>query len=351
MNDSSRGGTFGREVQAMGDAEQLKDPKSESLISSAPEPRENLSADEAQSASTSGSQSKPSVRRSSIRPAPADYRPSVRDPSTMRPMMVVRAGDAEPAPARLDISTEKTKQPPQVLLNADRANVEPSVPAEALGTNGRPVETSLAIPKAPTVPADLALEIGDFGERSASVPDSTKLQNTSKRTVPSLIFAAFAGIALVSVVVVLRDRVSGVKPRSAQQPVSVEQGPRASPAIAETQSAPNIQERVANVAAPETAAPKQGASEPAPRDAMPAPVASAALASTRVSLSLRPVDAKVYVRGREVPGPPYEFDIAKGEHVAVEVVRFGYVTARVVLDDKKPTVTFGMLRERWKKQH
>jgi hypothetical protein len=52
-----------------------------------------------------------------------------------------------------------------------------------------------------------------------------------------------------------------------------------------------------------------------------------------------------------VSGPPYEFDIAKGEHLAVEVVRFGFVTAKVVLDDKKPIVTFGMLKERWKKQH
>lgn len=392
MNDSSRGGTFEREVQAMGDAEELKDPKSESPIST-PEPRENRSPDkeqEPQSAATSGSPSKPSVRRSSIRPAPADYRPSVRDPSTMRPMMVVRAGDAEPAPARLDISIEETKQPPQVLLNDDIANVEPSMPANASGTNGSSGEDSSAIPKAPAVPADWVLETDKRDELSVSVPDSAKIntearpgdgaaaavpaENTesisnealassqrltgdstpvvgstpSKRSAPRLIVTALAGIALVSVVVVLRERVSSVKARAAQQPVHVEQGLSPSPAIAESQAVP-VQGNVATAAAPENAAPERGAPEPANVDAVPAPVASAVPATKRVVLSLRPLDAKVYVRGHEMPGPPFEFDIAKGEHVAVEVVRFGFVTAKVVLDDKKPSVTFGMLRERWKK--
>lgn len=355
MNDSSRGGTLGREVQAMGNAEQSKDPKSESPVST-PEPREDRDpestdeAQEVQSATTSGSQSSPSVRRSSIRPAPADYRPSVRDPSTMRPMMVVRAGDAEPVPARLAISIEETKQPPQVRLDRNIASAEPSVSSEALCANGGTSEISLAIPQSPVVPPDLVLETGESGEGSAGVP-STPVAGTiaSKRTAPRFIVAALAVIALVSVVIGLRERVASVKPQPAQQTVHVEREPLPSPAIAQSQGAPVIQEPLANVAASDKAAPEPGASKPATVDSVPAPVASAAPATTRVLLSLRPLDAKVHLRGHEVPGPPFVFDIAKGEHLAVEVVRFGFVTAKVVLDDKKPIVTFGMLRERWRK--
>jgi hypothetical protein len=68
-----------------------------------------------------------------------------------------------------------------------------------------------------------------------------------------------------------------------------------------------------------------------------------------VRLELKPVDAKVYIRGRELPGPPYEFDVPKDQKIAVEVVRFGFVTAKVVIDDKKPVVSFGMLRMRWRR--
>jgi hypothetical protein len=266
-------------------------------------------------------------------------------------MMVVRAGDAEPAAARLDISIEQTKQPPQALLDDNIARVKPSVPTEVLCANGGTDELSLVIPQAPAVPTDLVLETGESDEGSASVLDSAGVSTpvagttASKRTAPRYIVAALAGIALVSVVVVLRERIASVKTQPVQQ--MVERGSRPSLASAESQVAPVIQEPLANIAATEKAAPEHGAPEQATVDAVPG--ASAAPATRRVSLRVRPIDAKVHVRGREVPGPPFEFDIAKGEHLAVEVVRFGFVTAKVVLDDKKPIVTFGMLRERWRK--
>jgi len=68
-------------------------------------------------------------------------------------------------------------------------------------------------------------------------------------------------------------------------------------------------------------------------------------ATTRVTLELMPIDAKVSLRGHEVSGPPFQFDIKKGGRLAVEISRAGFVTARVVLDGKKPLVHFGMLRE------
>jgi hypothetical protein len=70
--------------------------------------------------------------------------------------------------------------------------------------------------------------------------------------------------------------------------------------------------------------------------------------TTRVTLELKPIDAKVYYLGRAQPGPPFEFDIAKGQRIAVEVKRFGFVTGRVVINDKKPVISFGMLPEHYR---
>ena len=81
------------------------------------------------------------------------------------------------------------------------------------------------------------------------------------------------------------------------------------------------------------------------------PAASAPLDKTRVTLELAPIDAKVLYRGREVPGPPFIFDVANGDRMAVEVLRFGFVTAKVVIDDKKPVVHFGMLRDNRVRMH
>jgi hypothetical protein len=67
--------------------------------------------------------------------------------------------------------------------------------------------------------------------------------------------------------------------------------------------------------------------------------------ATRVTLELMPIDARVFLRGREIPGPPFSFDVPNGKKLAIEVKRPGYSTAKVVLDGKKPLVHFGMLKE------
>ena len=90
---------------------------------------------------------------------------------------------------------------------------------------------------------------------------------------------------------------------------------------------------------------------PTAAESAASPTATTLPDTTRVTLDLSPIDAKVLYLGREVPGPPYVFDIAKGQRMAVEALRFGFVTAKVVLDDKKPRVHFGMLRERKAKVH
>ena len=70
--------------------------------------------------------------------------------------------------------------------------------------------------------------------------------------------------------------------------------------------------------------------------------------TTRVTLDVKPIDAKVHYLGRLQPGPPFEFDIAKGQRIAVELVRFGFATRRVVIDDKKPVISVGMVPDHYR---
>ncbi|HMA95463.1 MAG TPA: hypothetical protein VKP30_22395, partial [Polyangiaceae bacterium] len=64
----------------------------------------------------------------------------------------------------------------------------------------------------------------------------------------------------------------------------------------------------------------------------------------RVTLDVRPTDAKVIYQGRLQPGPPYEFEVTKGKRMALEVVRFGFATQKVVLDGRKSSVLVGLRR-------
>jgi hypothetical protein len=75
-----------------------------------------------------------------------------------------------------------------------------------------------------------------------------------------------------------------------------------------------------------------------------AALADAAPGTTRVTLEVRPPDAKVNQRGVAVPGPPYVFDVPKGKRITVEVARAGFVTRKVVIEDKKPLISLGLVR-------
>src|SRR5512142_580305 len=139
-------------------------PSTPSSRSEASTPSENDNApnDTATAAAAPLSQSK--VRRSSLRPAPADYRPSVRDPSTVRPMMVVRAGDAVPATAHADpIAGEQgeTRPLPEAAVKDDAfASAKQSAASASIE------EPSLAIPLAPAVPIDLVPKSDRQGRNS-----------------------------------------------------------------------------------------------------------------------------------------------------------------------------------------
>ena len=328
------------------------------------------------------------VRKSSLRPAPADYRPSARDPSTLRPMAVVRAGDVETNLLSGDIAAPAPSQPSLASLASD-ATAEPFALAEDYSVNETgDGDTPLMIPPPPNVPIDLiqkahgnrhppeefanfarpldherpahpqkaAAEISSGARRalvlsSASatasdigqppISNSTRTNDplTSNRRKYSLVAVALASTAIVGAALAVMHgghhnwanpttQLRAVKPAQQTQldvPKLVD-----APPVARERREPVVAQAV--VAQSAAVSPSASPSASAPT-------------TTRVTLELVPIDAKVNYLGRDVTGPPFVFDIEKGHRMAVEVSRLGFATAKVVIDDKKPLVHFGMLRE------
>jgi hypothetical protein len=304
-------------------------------------------------------------RRSSLRPAPASYRPSARDVAGLRPMAVVRAGDAESTLVRGDVPAPAPSQPSQTELRSE-VRAEPFPLADDASFNASEDRiTPLQIPPAPPVPMDLVertrkgpLVADESFEPADAAPTeppnviATSLepyQQPSGRSSPALdpavarrrkynsINIALASVMLVAAVAtVLHGRARNAPAPKPQAPPSAS---HAMPPPAQASIAPPV---ASQPSANPTAA--EPASAEAPADLTPP-------GTTRVTLELVPADAKVSYRGREQPGPPFEFDVASGHRMALEVKRSGFVTAKVVIDDKKPVVHFGMLRERKPKAH
>lgn len=301
-------------------------------------------------------------RRSSLRPAPASYRPSARDVSSLRPMAVVRAGDAEPTLARSDVAAPAPSQPSQPLLPSE-VRPEPFPLADDASFNASEDRiTPLQIPPAPAVPMDLvegtregrlaanaSVERADTAQTESPNVIATSLepyQQPNGRSLPAVepavarrhkynsINIALASVMLAAAVAtVLHGRARNAP---SPKPLAAPSVGHALPAPAQASIAPPV---ASQASASPTAAEPTLAVAVAPADASPS-------AAARVTLELVPADAKVSYRGREQSGPPFQFDVAKGQHMALEVKRSGFVTAKVVIDDKKPVVHFGMLRER-----
>src|SRR5512147_2487131 len=92
------------------------------------------------------------VRRSSLRPAPLGFRPSARDPSTLRPAMVIHAGDAEPSAPQWDAVDPAPSHPSMPALEAALlSGVERSEPF-SLAEDLRSDPSAVMIPPAASVP-------------------------------------------------------------------------------------------------------------------------------------------------------------------------------------------------------
>lgn len=310
------------------------------------------------------SESGPPVRRSSLRPAPADYKPSTRDPSTMRPMAVVRAGDSAPT----QLETLRSEIP-----HSDSQHPETHPHLElSEGSDGNSSAdriTPLSIPPPPAMPNDLTLHGsagGTFhaqarqalGLSTNEVTESNNVESaTSKRegspsstvrgfrSIPALVGSnrrKYSTVAVTLAVVCVFAAVLGIlrgRDRNGHTSQSV-------PA-----TTPSVQTPVLDVndVTQATRTPKSvekaAVAVPSTSGSVEHHQSGPAVNSTRVTLELMPIDARVYSHGQEIPGPPYAFDVPKGKKLAIEVKRSGYATAKVVIDGKKPLVHFGMLKE------
>ncbi len=303
-------------------------------------------------------------------------------------MAVVRAGDAEPDLLEGEIPAPPTSQPSQSSL-VSSAKAEPFALAEDYSvTEGGDRATPIMIPPPPAVPIDLiqrsfgnyqpSKELAPLAQpptnpeppkqphtaavqaaggpvqdidsnrplsaprRAESDSVATREPGTSNRRKYSLVAVALASLVIAAAVLALvnggNHDVSNASARLQTQVVPASQ----QPALPKLIDAPPTAHET-NDPAPQQVAAAQSAGTPPSSSA--APAASAPGETTRVTLDLSPIDARVLYLGREVPGPPFVFEIGKGQRMAIEVLRFGFATAKVVLDDKKPLVHFGMLRE------
>jgi len=277
----------------------------------------------------------------------------------MRPIAVVRAGDAEST----HFGTHTSEAPPsrgaEPQPECHRAHLELS--EDFANGSGSDRITPLSIPPPPGVPSDLVLAgtirrssnlldgAGGTTTASPSEPSPAKavLSNfistntvtpekaASNRRKSSKIAVMLAALGAIAAVL-------GLLHGRAQRTPAVLHDPLATP----KDQTPKLD---VAVSAPTQAAPANAEPAPVPSVSTAAEVPTAAPApsnSSRVALELMPIDAKLYSHGHEIPGPPFVVDVPYGKRLALEAKRAGYVTARVVIDGKKPLVHFGMRKEK-----
>jgi hypothetical protein len=76
------------------------------------------------------------------------------------------------------------------------------------------------------------------------------------------------------------------------------------------------------------------------------PIFTAPVPRRKVILQVFPYNARVYLRGLALEGPPYTVEVPIAKRVTLEVARPGYVTRRVSLDGLTHKVVVGLTRIR-----
>jgi hypothetical protein len=305
-------------------------------------------------------------------------------------MMVVRAGDAPPTAAHQDISAPAASQRSQTPLDISAKAQTFALTADLTVNRTSDGTSPLEIPRPPAVPIDLvsraddhpqpfqdlgAVEqpaepepeipshetavatstdagtdeavsnsnsatANDLGQSKADDSSPHSSHATSRRTSYGFIALALIGIVVGTVAAVVHVSRHKAVIQTAQVQARVAANPQQPSSVMPSNAVPIADEPIEKTTAPEQAT--AAVAEPT------SPEASARPETTRVTLDIKPIDAKVYYLGRQQPGPPFEFDVAKGQRIAVEVARFGFVTRKVVIDDKKPVITCGMVPEHYR---
>lgn len=348
---------------------------------------------------------KPITRRSSLKPAPPSFRPSARNPSELlRPAMVVHAGDvdakvpiwdvSDPAPSHPSHSSAEAPRPepfaladdfcpteaqqapagtaPKPPTNVTTSNIAASSRTNSTGqsvTSRKPAATSrtarntlshFGAPNRQSKPLAAQIPMPAGGPVSASKTDQVQVEPARSHVTRAHLTAVLAALILAGVVVTMMlVRTNGASTSVAAQPTA--QGERLASSLPVADEPVNGAERamVAGNSAPAagslSAASKSEANPPenpsasaAAASAVDSPKAEPAgnaqsPNSTRVALEIVPSDARVIQQGRLQP-PPYVFDVPKGKRLTLELVRFGFVTQKVVLDGKRSVVKIGLRR-------
>jgi hypothetical protein len=215
-------------TEAMGDTKRPDKPRTEPL-SARREPRSSRKPDDQPARKQSSAEDMPQDsarlslppsenrapgRRSSLRPAPPSFRPSTRDASQLRPMMVVHAGDVDPNSPRWDIVADPPpSQISQVPLDsATRSepfalaeSLEPSAEAEGDQTATLPLEmpTALASPDVAAKPCSTSPSAPDPRSPNQATRRSTKPPSrktaTAKASTENTVATAETAVAATSI--------------------------------------------------------------------------------------------------------------------------------------------------------
>ncbi len=337
------GGSPQPQTGMMGDTEQFDDPKpvapkppvssakNREVEPSKPAFEPGFGEAESPTGSVPLSQGRPPVRRSSLRPAPPSFRPSSRDASQLRPAMVIHAGDVEPSGASWDIPEPPPSQTSQVPLDS-AARAEPFALAEDLAAKAS-ADTTLPLVIPP--PGGLPREALAATEKQPS--DALPAKQQLRRNAAAIVIAAgLVGVVAMTMLGHRHHASPKLEPGAARVSAAA---PLEVPTPVETPSAQtNAAEPAALGAA--SAAPMP----PVAATTAPAVPAAPLAGTTQVTLELKPTDAKVLSHGAVVPGPPFIFDVPKGQHIVVEAVRPGFAARKITIDDKKQVISIGLLR-------
>lgn len=325
-------------------------------------------------------------RRSSIRPAPASFKPTLRDNSKLPPPMIIHSGEVDVAPVL-------PSQPSSIKLDKPLRN-EPFALADDLHQATLPLE----IPPPGGVPRDLVY-------RNERLPSFDMEEDGCDRSPAADASAAVEGIQVVppaevdeeAVTLMRNERPSVRAPRTgsaedapvadafsrASQPdagsgirsveVTVPEAKRTRRwvpiAVAaavlglgvavfvgqrhEAGTPDNVQGQPSAqaIAPPVALAPVEPAKVPSVADtwATAAPIASAIAPAVgdgdlkRVTVMVRQADAKVVMRGAAVAGPPFIVEVPKGKKVSLEISKKGYATRKLTVDGKRSTEVVGLV--------
>jgi len=370
----------------MGDSEATRDDDEKESSESERPPPASVPFESAPSA-IPPSEGRQQTRRSSIRPAPSTFKPTLRDSSKLPPPMVIHSGDADEAVAAWGVS-DIVNHPSQVKVDkptrpepfalAEDLHLETlpfefpaagGIPSEAQGFVAREsrehsaLEADQQSPSPPITnalpehPPPLAAVAVGPANVSGAVVSADRPVETKKRLLPAAIALALVGLCGAvfvvgrgnSSVTVVPERVAsatpaaGVATETGTDPVTV---PGAEPQKANANDATDHHALVAPTPAPSSSAESTLAARSTHDRPKSTPQAAPQEKAAHVRLVMNPPDAKVTRNGAAVPGPPYEFDVPYGKKISVEASHKGYATRKVTIDSSKPLFQVGLVAEK-----